>query len=200
MSLPNYFSVRVFPVVRKDFPTIPSHWKNPVVYGKTKGKVSIRCDHWVIITHLIDGCPRLPEVLKEAIHTPDMGFTFISVSQLNDMKCSATFSSGMCTIRNPSGCTMVTIPCANGLHCVTAVNPLPPTMWALQWSRWLSVKPTRNLVTLHLWLSSMQLQRVTSPVSSSTLSWSPNSVRHVPRPKQLGNPSQRNWKLVPWST
>ena len=63
MSLPDYFSLRVFPVVRKDFPMVPSHWKNPVVYGKTKGKVSIRCDHWVIMTHLIDGCPRLPEVV-----------------------------------------------------------------------------------------------------------------------------------------
>ena len=49
-------------MVKKDFPMVPSHWKNPVVYGKTKGKVSIRCDHWVIMTHLIDGCPRLPKV------------------------------------------------------------------------------------------------------------------------------------------
>ena len=46
---------------------IPSHWENPVVYGKTKRMVSIRCDHWVIMTHLIDGCPRLPEVLKWAL-------------------------------------------------------------------------------------------------------------------------------------
>ena len=65
-------------------------------------------------------------ILKEAIHAPDMAFTLISVGQLDDTKCSATFSSGMCTIRNPSGRTMATIPCANGLYHVTAPED-PPT-------------------------------------------------------------------------
>ena len=66
-------------------------------------------------------------ILKEAIHAHDMAFTLISVGQLDDAKCSATFSGGMCTIRNPSGHTMVTIPCANGLYCVTAPED-PPTV------------------------------------------------------------------------
>ena len=66
-------------------------------------------------------------ILKEVIHAPDMAFTLISVGWLDDAKCSATFSGGMCTIRNPSGCTMATIPCTNGLYHVTAPED-PPTV------------------------------------------------------------------------
>ena len=54
-----------------------------------------------------------------------MAFTLISVGQLDDAKCSTTFSGGMCTIHNPSGHTMATIPCANGLYCVTAPEDSP---------------------------------------------------------------------------
>ena len=68
--------------------------------------------------------------IKEAIHTPDMVFTLISVSQLNDMKCSTTFSGGICMIKSLTGHTMVTIPCANGLYCVTAVVEPQSTNYA----------------------------------------------------------------------
>ena len=76
---------------------------------------------------LPNGMKRTKTILKEAIHAPDMAFTLISVGWLDDTKCSATFSSGMCTIHNLSGCTMATIPCANGLYCVTAPED-PPTV------------------------------------------------------------------------
>ena len=76
---------------------------------------------------LLNGAKHTKTILKEAIHAPDMAFTLISVGQLDDMKCSATFSRGMCTIHNPSGLTMVTIPCANGLYCVMAPED-PPTV------------------------------------------------------------------------
>ena len=76
---------------------------------------------------LPNGAKRTKTILKEAIHAPDMAFTLISVGQLDDAKCSATFSGGMCTIRNPSGRTMATIPCANGLYRVTAPED-PPTV------------------------------------------------------------------------
>ena len=66
-------------------------------------------------------------ILKEAIHAPDMASTLISVGWLDDVKCSMTFSSGMCTICNPSGHTMVTIRCTNGLYHVTAPED-PPTI------------------------------------------------------------------------
>ena len=62
---------------------------------------------WIV---LLNGAKCTKTILKEAIHAPDMAFTLISVGWLDDTKCSATFSGGMCTIHNPSGHTMVTIP------------------------------------------------------------------------------------------
>ena len=87
---------------------------------KALGKGDVRIE-------LPNGTKRNKTILKEAIHAPDMAFTLISVGRLDDAKCSATFSGGMCTIRNPSGCTMATIPCANGLYHVTAPED-PPTV------------------------------------------------------------------------
>ena len=81
-------------------------------------------DVWI---KLLNGTKRTKTILKEAIHAPDMAFTLISVGQLDDTKCSATFSSGMCTIHNPSSHTMATIPCANSLYRVTAPED-PPTV------------------------------------------------------------------------
>ena len=81
-------------------------------------------DVWI---KLLNGAKHTKTILKEAIHAPDMAFTLISVGQLDDAKCSTTFSGGMCTIRNPSSRTMVTIPCANGLYHVTAPED-PPTV------------------------------------------------------------------------
>ena len=87
---------------------------------KALGKGDVRIE-------LLNGAKRTKTILKEAIHAPDMAFTLISVGRLDDAKCSATFSSGMCTIHNPSGGTMATIPCANGLYRVTAPED-PPTV------------------------------------------------------------------------
>ena len=87
---------------------------------KVLGKGDVRIE-------LPNSAKRTKTILKEAIHAPDMAFTLILVGQLDDAKCSATFSGGMSTIRNPSGCTMVTIPCANGLYHITAPED-PPTV------------------------------------------------------------------------
>ena len=163
-----------------------------------KLKVLRKGDVWI---ELPNGAKHTKTILKEAIHAPDMAFTLISVSQLDDTKCSVTFSGGMCTICNLSGCTMVTIPCANDLYHITAAEEPPlSTMQALWWSSWPLVKPTRNLATLHLQLSSMWLQKATLPVSSLTLSQSLNSPSHVPGPKWLGNPSWGNQKLMQQNT
>ena len=87
---------------------------------KVLGKGDVRIE-------LLNSTKCTKTILKEAIHAPDMAFTLISVGRLDDAKCSTAFSGGMCTIRNPSGHTMVTIPCANGLYCVTAPED-PPTV------------------------------------------------------------------------
>ena len=50
-----------------------------------------------------------------------MDFTLISISQLDEASCAVMFNKGMCTVKNPSGCTMATIPQSDGLyHIVTA--------------------------------------------------------------------------------
>ena len=70
---------------------------------------------------LPNGSKRTPALLKNAVFAPDMAFTLISVSRLDEADCSVNFRKGMCTIRNPKGQTMATIPRANGLYRL--VNP-----------------------------------------------------------------------------
>ena len=90
---------------------------------KALGKGDVRIE-------LPNGTKCTKTILKEVIHAPDMAFTLISVGQLDNTKCSATFSGGMCTIHNPSGHTMATIPCANGLYCVSAPEDPPAVNYA----------------------------------------------------------------------
>ena len=59
-----------------------------------------------------------------------MAFTLILVGQLDNVKCFATFSGGMCTIYNLSNHTMATILCTNGLYCVTAAEDSPTINYA----------------------------------------------------------------------
>jgi len=64
-------------------------------------------------------------MLKDVIYAPDMAFTLISISRLDDAKCSVSFHKGMCTIKNPAGRTMATIPRSDGLYRVlTAKKPI----------------------------------------------------------------------------
>ena len=45
-----------------------------------------------------------------------MAFTLVSISWLDNAGSSVTFSKDMCTIKNPNGRTMATIPQADGLY------------------------------------------------------------------------------------
>ena len=67
---------------------------------------------------LPNGPKRTPALLKDAVYAPGMAFTLISVGRLDKADCSVTFQKGMCTIRNPEGRIMGTIPMANGLYCL----------------------------------------------------------------------------------
>ena len=59
---PRLFFLEGFSSSQKGFFNGSQPLEKPCSIWKIKGKVSIRCDHWVIMTHLIDGCPRLPKV------------------------------------------------------------------------------------------------------------------------------------------
>ena len=67
---------------------------------------------------LPNGSKQTKAILKESIYAPDMAFTLVSISQLDNAGSSITFSKGMCIIKNPNGQTMATIPRANGFYCL----------------------------------------------------------------------------------
>jgi hypothetical protein len=52
---------------------------------------------------LRNGSGKTKTVFKDAIHTPDMVFTLISISRLDNAGFSVNFNKGMCTIKNPKG-------------------------------------------------------------------------------------------------
>ena len=59
---------------------------------------------------LPNGSKHMKVILKEAIYAPDVAFTLVSISWLDDAGSSITFSKGMCIIKIPNGQTMATIP------------------------------------------------------------------------------------------
>jgi hypothetical protein len=75
-----------------------------------------------VLIELPNGSKRTPALLKNAIFAPDMAFTLISVSRLDRAHCSVDFQKSLCTIRNPEGRIMATIPRANGLYRLANLN------------------------------------------------------------------------------
>ena len=65
---------------------------------------------------LSNGASRTKCVLKDAIYAPDMAFTLISVSRLDQANCSTTFKGGQCVIQNPKGVVIAALPLSNGLY------------------------------------------------------------------------------------
>ena len=63
--------------------------------------------HTLRVVGIGDVLPNGPKhtkaILKEAIYTPDMAFTLVSISWLDNAGSSVTFHKGMCTIKNPNG-------------------------------------------------------------------------------------------------
>jgi hypothetical protein len=71
---------------------------------------------------LPNGSKSTKTVFKNAIHAPDMAFTLISISRLDKAGYQVTFNKGMCTIKNPNGQTIATIPHSDGLYRVISSN------------------------------------------------------------------------------
>jgi hypothetical protein len=68
-------------------------------------------------------------LLRDALHTPDMGITIISVSHIAKAGYSVFFKGNSCKIQNPSGDTIGDIPASvNGLykvdHVCMAADPI----------------------------------------------------------------------------
>ena len=69
---------------------------------------------------LPNGLKQTKAILKNVVYTPDMAFTLISISRLDEANCAVMSNKGKCTVKNPSGHTMATIPQSDGLyHIIT---------------------------------------------------------------------------------
>ena len=66
-----------------------------------------------------NGSAKTKTVFKNAIHAPDMAFTLISISRLDQAGYTVTFNKNMCTIMNPSGKVIGKIPHSNGLYKIS---------------------------------------------------------------------------------
>ena len=67
---------------------------------------------------------------EKAIHSLDMAFTLISISRLDKAGYKVTFNKGMCTIMNPKGRVIATIPHSDGLYRVSATKTIPGQSYA----------------------------------------------------------------------
>ena len=69
---------------------------------------------------LPNGSKRTPVIFKNAIHTPKMAFTLLSISKLDKSDHRVVFHKQMCTISDSKGCTIAKIPHSEGLYRVQA--------------------------------------------------------------------------------
>jgi hypothetical protein len=72
---------------------------------------------------LPNGSKSTTMTFKDAIHAPDMAFTLISISRLDKAGYQVNFKKGVCTIIDPKGQTIATIPHSDGLYRVIANRP-----------------------------------------------------------------------------
>ena len=73
--------------------------------------------------YLLNGSKTMTMMFKNVIHTPQMTFTLISISWLDKAGYQVNFKKGMCTVLNPKGQMITTIPHSNGLYRVIATKP-----------------------------------------------------------------------------
>ena len=71
---------------------------------------------------LLNGSGKTSIIFKNAVHTPDMAFTLISISHLDKAGFSITFNKGMCMVKDSWNKTIATIPCSDGLYKITTQN------------------------------------------------------------------------------
>ena len=69
---------------------------------------------------LPNGSKHTKTVFERAVHAPGLASTLISISRLDKAGYLVTFNKGMCTIKNPKGRTIATIPHSNGLYKICA--------------------------------------------------------------------------------
>ena len=89
-----------------------------------------------------------------------MAFTLISISRLDKAGYQVTFKKGMCTIRNPKGQVVGTIPHSEGLYKIIASKPSKDGGYAAVASGKMSIgEAHRKLDTWLMVLLAMQYRK-----------------------------------------
>ena len=68
--------------------------------------------------NLPNGSKCTPAIFKNAVHTPEMAFTLLSISKLDKSDHKVAFHKQMCIISDSKGCTIAKIPHSQGLYHV----------------------------------------------------------------------------------
>jgi hypothetical protein len=76
---------------------------------------------------------------EQAIHAPEMAFTLISISRLDQAGYKVVFEKGMCRIINQKGRVIATIPHSDGLYRVMAAKLNPGKSYAATASEKMSI-------------------------------------------------------------
>jgi len=77
------------PIKGTDITTVDGRWLKAVGIGD-------------VYIQLPNGSGHTKSLLRNTIHAPDMAFTLILVSKIDEAKCSVSFDKGICTIKNPT--------------------------------------------------------------------------------------------------
>jgi len=75
---------------------------------------------------LPNGSKQTQVTFEDAIHSPEMAFTLISISKLDKAKFKVVFHNRMCTVNDPKGKKIAIIPHSDGLFRIE--NPKPGEM------------------------------------------------------------------------
>ena len=79
---------------------------------------------------LPNGSKTMKVTFKDAIHSPSMAFTLLSIGKLDTSGHKVTLQKQMCTIQDSKGSTIVQIPHLQGLYKVIMDNKDKPTLQA----------------------------------------------------------------------
>ena len=135
---------------------------------------------------LPNGSKTTKMTFKNAIHSPEMAFTLISISQLDKVGYQVNFKKGMCMIMNPKGQIIATIPHSDGLYRIIATKQPKDKDYAATASEKMTISEAHRKLG-HLYLMVL----LNMPFRKATLlafSWIPiqnrSSVMHVPKQSQ----------------
>ena len=93
---------------------------------------------------LPNGSKTMKITFKDAIHSPSMAFTLLSIGKLNTSGHKVTFHKQMCTIQDSKGSTIAKIPHSQGLYKVIMDKKDKPTLQANAATRKMSISEVHH--------------------------------------------------------